>query len=157
MMSGRIAILALASSVAIAACTATTGPQPDLTGSWTLNGLFYGDSDTLEISGLVMSLTQSGKTFVGSYSGAVFSVYNRGDTTSAGLPYPSYTYVSAPIGGQILSGAASGAIVAFALDTTSQLFRGVTTDSAMQGSGSVFYLGSQTAHTFTGTWAATRN
>jgi hypothetical protein len=157
MMSGRIAILALASGAGVAACTATSGPQPNLTGSWTLNGVFYGDSDTLEISGLLMTLTQSGKTFVGSYSEAVFSVYNRGDTTSAGLPYPSYTYVSPPVSGQILNGVASGALVAFSLDTTSQGFRGVTGDSAMQGAGSVYYLGSQTAHNFTGNWTATRN
>jgi hypothetical protein len=148
MMGSRITIAALASAVALATCTTTTGPQANVTGSWTLNGVFAGQNDTLEITGLVMTLTQSGGTFVGEYSGAVLAVYSR----------PTYASPTvAPRAGQILLGKASGASVTFALDNAGQPFQGVATDSAMQGSGTVYYLGSQSPHTYTGTWNAAKN
>ena len=107
--------------------------------------MFYADSDTLQLTGLVMNLTQSGGAFSGPYSGAVFAVH---DSTFASQ--------SAVTQGQIISGSTTGATVYFALDLNSQRFQGVLTDSAMSGSGTISYKGSSGPATFTGSWTAER-
>lgn len=150
-MARGIALATVVSVLAvIAACTPTssTGPHPDVTGSWTLQGAFFADSDTLEITGLVMTLRQSGAAFTGTYSGAVISVHNR----------PNYNPPSAgPSSGSISSGIATGATVVFSPSLTSVPFKGVMTDSAMQGGGTINYTGSQGSEKFTGGWTANRN
>ncbi len=138
-------IAALASAIAIAACTtSSTAPRVDVTGSWTLQGVFFADSDTLQITGLTMNLNQSGSAFSGPYSGAVFAVYNR----------PTFTPASSATEGHIIAGNTTGATVRFSLDQSKQLFQGVLTDSAMSGSGTISHAGSSGSETFTGTWTA---
>ncbi len=138
-------IAALVSAIAIAACTtSTTEPRVNVTGSWSLQGVFYADSDTLQITGLVMNLNQSGSAFSGPYTGAKFSVYNR----------PTFTSGSGATQGQIISGNTTGATIKFSVDQSGQLFQGVLTDSAMSGSGTISYTGSSGSETFTGTWTA---
>lgn len=144
-----IGILSAATALTVA-CTpsGTAGPQANVAGSWTLQAVFYADSDTLQITGLVMTLDQSGSSFNGTYSGAVISVYNRPNHVPSSTP---------PTQGRILTGHASGATVTFALDTTSQPFRGVMNDSLMEGSGKLYFTGSQGQETFVGGWTATKN
>jgi len=145
----RVGLLAaLASAITIAACTtSSTEPRVNVTGSWTLQGVFYADSDTLQITGLVMTLTQSGADFSGPYSDANFGVYNR----------PNHLFGSGPTQGQIISGNTTGATVRFSLDQSGQRFQGVLTDSAMSGSATIFHSGSSGSETFTGTWTAQKN
>jgi hypothetical protein len=160
-MTGRgIALAAFLSALAFAACTSdsATGPHPNVTGTWTLQGVFFatGDSlgnsvtDTLELTSMLMTLRQSGTAFTGTYSGAVISVFSNRPffgPTNSGL-----------LSGSIGSGTATGATVVFSPTLSNQPFQGVLTDSAMQGDGTIYYTGSSGGtEKFTGGWTAVRN
>jgi hypothetical protein len=157
-MARAIALTTLVSVLAaVAACTPTasaTGPDPNVTGSWTLQGVFVADTDTVEITGMVMTLQQSGTAFSGTYAGAMITVYGRdpGNRPPCALPY-------GPFSGSILSGTATGVTVVFGVPSlTSVPFKGVLTDSAMQGGSTIYYTGCfGTSETFNGGWTATRN
>jgi hypothetical protein len=160
-MGRGIALAGFLCVLASAACTpdASMVPHPNVTGTWTLQGVFFavGDSagstatDTLEITGMVMTLRQSGIAFTGTYSGAVISVFSN-------RPYFGPTDTG-PLSGSISSGTATGATVAFSSPSlTNQPFKGVLTDSAMQGGTTLYHVGSTGGtEKFTGGWTAVRN
>jgi hypothetical protein len=154
-MARLIALAGFVFVVAIAACTpdSTTGPHPDVTGSWTLQGVFVADSDTLQLTSLVMALRQSGTAFTGSYTGAVISVYGRDPNNR-----PPCAMSAAPASGSISSGTATGVTVGFTASLTNQPFKGVLTDSAMQGGTTIYSTGCfGSSEKFVGGWTAQRN
>jgi hypothetical protein len=157
MARGVALTTAISVLAAIAACTpaaSATGPHPNVTGSWTLQGVFVADSDTLELTRVVMTLQQSGTAFTGTYTGAVISVTGLDPGNR-----PPCSSSTAPTSGSILSGTATGATVVFSLPrVTNQLFQGVLTDSAMQGGSAISFTGCfGSSEKFSGGWTAVRN
>src|SRR5579872_3135823 len=125
-MKARIIALSVATlAAAIAACSSgsSTEPSANVTGQWALTGTFANATDTILVNATVMTLTQSGSTFSGAYTGGTFTC------SAAGSRYdctPTY-------GGQIINGQMSGASVTFAVDTTAQPFQGTVSGTSMSG------------------------
>ena len=129
--------------------TGSTGPKNNVTGAWSLNGILTSGADTITISGVTMTLVQSGSAFNGSYSGGHFTCVQPGapayDCT------PGSTGPNSGSSGEIINGQVSGSSVTFDIDDTGEPFQGTLSGGAMTGIASTAYLQS----TYTGTWAAT--
>ena len=137
----------LAAITTLAACGDSTSPGPNLGGSWlySVSNLTSG-SVTCSSSGTTLSITQSGATFSGSYSGGTLTCLTPSGSSS-GL-----------IGtGAVVSGSLSGNAVSFDLDTGDWHNSGSISGGSMSGSVTVRLTISGTTFVLSGNFGAARS
>ena len=148
----RVALAAIAAVTGAAGCsTGGTGPATNVTGAWSLNGTLTSGADTIVISGVTMTLVQTGSTFSGGYSGGHFTCIQPDSP-----PYdcsPGSTSPSSGSNGAIIDRQVSGSSVTFDMDDTSEPFSGTLSGGSMAGTVATPYL----QQTYVGAWTATKN
>ena len=147
-------IVACVSVIAIAACgssDSTTGPagptNANVAGSWNYSATnLTGGGVSCSVSGTVMTFTQAGATFSGTYSGG---------TLICGAPgVPNQT---APIGsGTIASGTVSINNVSFNFDTSDWQNTGAISGNTIAGTAVVRTTDGSTTTLLTGNFSATK-
>lgn len=125
----------------------SSGPGTNLTGNWlySVSNLTTGGL-RCSSSGTTLSITQSGSTFSGSYSGGTMTC-----TSASGAS-------SFLIGtGTIISGSLSGNSVSFDLDSSDCHNVGTLTGSSISGTVTVLLTVDATNYTLTGNFGAARS
>ena len=119
----RLIFIALA--LAATACSDSTGPKDaNVAGSWTYNATnLAGGGLSCSISGVTVTISQSGSTFTGSYSTGSLSCGSVGGANFAG--------------GTVVSGTVSNNAVTFNFDTQDWTHAGSVSGSSIAGTTSV--------------------
>ena len=148
-MSKATVVLASALAALAAGCGGgdSTGPKTNLSGNWiySASNLSAGGSLTCNVSGVGVSITQSGSTFSGSYNGGTISCTD-----------PSGTYGGAIGSGTVVNGALSGNSVSFDLDTSDWHDTGSVNGSSMSGTVVIHLVVNGSAVIVSGSWGAAR-
>ena len=99
---------ALAFAAIVAACGDTTGPKSvSLTGSWAYSASnLSGSGLSCGVSGTIVSITQTGSTFTGAYSGGTINCSGLGGTASEAIG-----------SGTVVNGSVNGNAISFDFDT----------------------------------------
>jgi len=147
----RTLVLALATALTAGcsgdAATGPTGPiTPQIGGAWTYSASnVAGGGASCTISNLRLSITPSGTTFSGTYSGGVLVCTGNGQTVTLG-----------PFQGIVVNGTINGTSIAFDLDTQDWRNVGTVGGSSMSGQVTVRLDFGQGPITLRGNWAAAR-
>ena len=148
-MSKLTAVLASLTAVTLAGCGGgdSTGPKTNLSGNWTYSAsnLTAGTSVTCNVSGVGVSITQSGSTFSGSYGGGSISC-----TDATG------TYGGTIGSGTVVNGAVSGNNVSFDLDTGDWHDTGTVNGGSMSGTVVIHLVVDGSSVIVSGSWGAAR-
>ncbi len=125
----------------------SSGPGTNLTGSWlySVSNLTTGGL-TCASSGTTLSITQTGNTFSGSYSGGTLTCTTASGTTSVLIGT-----------GTVVSGSLSGNTVSFNLDTSDWHNVGTLSGGSMSGTVTVLLTLNGTNYTLTGHFGAARS
>jgi hypothetical protein len=119
----------------------------DVNGTWLATVDFAGEGTSCSSTDpTTLSLTQTGSSFSGTYSGGEIACTSADGTFS----FPGGT-------GQISNGAVNGATVSFDLGGPEFRLTGTASDDTMEGTGTWEFFGLETGPvTLTGSWEATR-
>lgn len=126
------------------------GPEDvDLSGSWTYNspnlvGTLTGSAVTCSVSGMTLSLTQTGTAFSGTAAGGTFTCFD-GSTPR-----------SQPIAAVVANGQIDGKTVRFDFNAPNWRHTGTVSGSAMSGSVTLVLEDLVATVTLTGQWSSAR-
>ena len=132
--------------VLLAACSDSTGPKEEnVSGAWSYNATnLSGGGLSCSITGVTMTVSQSGTTFSGTYSPGTLSCGSLGSTNFTG--------------GTVVTGKVTGSGVSFNFDTQDWMHNGLISGNSISGTTTMRLVltGGQTL-VMTGNFALAKN
>jgi len=121
----------------------------DLSGSWTysspnLDGTLVGSAVTCSVSGMTLSLTQTGTSFSGTAAGGTFTCFDGGPP------------MSQPLTAVVANGQVDGKAVQFDFNASNWRHTGTVSGSTMSGSVTLVLEDVVATVTLNGQWSAAR-
>ncbi|HZJ00239.1 MAG TPA: hypothetical protein VFD22_06220 [Gemmatimonadaceae bacterium] len=146
-----ISLIKVAAALSVLACSGdVSGPaEKNVSGLWTYSATNMVDGHGLScnVLGATLSLTQTGASFSGTYSGGRMSCYGDG-----GFSYEPSTSLE----GTVVSGTVSGSTVNFSFDTPDYFNTGTLNGRSLSGTATMSVVSGSSRITMTGVFAAAR-